>query len=92
MDWYSYDQLRETPLKDYHFFKDYLPETLCDSNGSSHCLLVLWEHADEGLFIHSGELGHDYARYVARLPDVRQLVMEHELQLEEICLGQTPTM
>lgn len=53
MDWYSYDQLCETPLKDYHFFKDYLPETLCDSNGSSHCLLVLWEHADEGLFIHS---------------------------------------
>ena len=90
MDWYSYDQLRETPLKDYHFFKDFLPDTLCDGNGAPHCLLVLREYGDEGLVIHSG--GNGYARYVARLPDARQLVTEHELQLEEICPSQTPTM
>ena len=73
-DWF--DHFSENLLNDYDFI---LENTDCmyeDTDGVSHCLLVLGKGRDYGILVESE--GSSYARYSAFLPNARQL-----LQLEQ---------
>lgn len=73
-DWF--DHFSENLLNDYDFI---LENTDCmyeDTDGVSHCLLVLGKGRDDGILVESE--GSAYARYSAFVPNARQLLRQEQ--------------
>src|ERR1035437_10063213 len=69
---FEYDLFRENMLKDYNFISQNKECMFVDTNGTTHCLLVLGENRDDGVLIDSQ--GSDYSRYSSFLPNARLLI------------------
>jgi hypothetical protein len=75
----EYDNFRGNMLKDYDFISDNKESMFVDTNGTTHCLLVLGENKDDGVLIDSQ--GFNYSRYSSFLPNAR-LVLECQDQIQ----------
>lgn len=72
----QYNRFTHDMLSDYDFIADFADQMHVDSNGMTHCMLVLGEGSDGGVLVNSE--GSSYGRYTAFLPNARQYV-DHEI-------------
>lgn len=78
----EYAHFRQHLLDDYDFLSENRESMYVDTDGVSHCLLVLGEGSKDGILVESE--GSSYARYSAYVPHARTLVqMEQYPSLEE---------
>ena len=68
----KYTHFRQHLLDDYDFLSENRESMYVDTDGVSHCLLVLGEGSKEGILVESE--GSSYARYSAYVPHARTLV------------------
>ena len=92
LDASEYAAFRRNMLRDQPFISKNHLAMRVDSNGVSHCLLVVGEGCDDGVLVNSE--GSDYARYAAFIPGARQLLAAEEQRLEQEfkeLMGQVPS-
>ena len=68
----EYARFSQNLLDDHDFILENRKSMYVDTEGVSHCLLVLGEGSDDGILVESE--GSSYARYSAYVPHARTLV------------------